>query len=353
MNEMMPYILEQPDLCQRMLANCAALAAPFVQAVATYQPDRLLLVASGTSRNAACAAAPFMEWVLGLPVTVVAPSCLEAVAGKKPLLVFISQGGNSTNTIAAIENHRDTPSLALTGNPDGEINQLCNSTVTIPCGPEKAGPKTKGYTSTVLLLYLMALEAARTSGTLSVSDYGKVMEALQTSFAAMPENLRRIQAWQDANLDTLKSMQTVYVIGKKQDALVGAEGALKLLETILTPAFAFDFEEFLHGPACSLDNRVAGFYLLPDDADRPRMERLAALHRESNRTVYLLSHSESTDPRDLCLLGSGVWYTAPFEIILPFQLISDTLPSIVGTDGVGHERFVTLDSRLKIKAKAE
>ena len=93
MNEMMPYILEQPDLCQRMLANCAALAAPFVQAVATYQPDRLLLVASGTSRNAACAAAPFMEWVLGLPVTVVAPSCLEAVAGKKPLLVFISQGG--------------------------------------------------------------------------------------------------------------------------------------------------------------------------------------------------------------------------------------------------------------------
>ena len=162
MNEMMPYILEQPDLCQRMLANCAALAAPFVQAVATYQPDRLLLVASGTSRNAACAAAPFMEWVLGLPVTVVAPSCLEAVAGKKPLLVFISQGGNSTNTIAAIENHRDTPSLALTGNPDGEINQLCNSTVTIPCGPEKAGPKTKGYTSTVLLLYLMALEAART-----------------------------------------------------------------------------------------------------------------------------------------------------------------------------------------------
>lgn len=28
MNEMMPYILEQPDLCQRMLANCAALAAP-------------------------------------------------------------------------------------------------------------------------------------------------------------------------------------------------------------------------------------------------------------------------------------------------------------------------------------
>ena len=40
-------------------------------------------------------------------------------------------------------------------------------------------------------------------------------------------------------------------------------------------------------------------------------------------------------------------------MILPFQLISDTLPSIVGTDGVGHERFVTLDSRLKIKAKAE
>lgn len=136
-------------------------------------------------------------------VTVTAPSCLEQVSGKAPLLLFISQGGNSTNTIAAIESHRDVPSLALTGNPDGEINTLCDHAVFIPCG--------------------------------------EIVAALQTSANQMPENIRRVQVWETANIDTLKKIHTTYLIGKQQDALVAAEGALKLMETILVPAFSFDF----------------------------------------------------------------------------------------------------------------
>ena len=354
MNEMMPYILEQSTLCRHMLADRIALAAPFVQALADHTPDRLVLVASGTSRNAACAAAPFMEQVLSLPVTVTAPSCLEQVAGKAPLLLFISQGGNSTNTIAAIESHRDVPSLALTGNPDGEINALCDHAVFIPCGEEKAGPKTKGYTSTVLLLYIMALEAAKARHLLTESSYGEIVAALQTSANQMPENIRRVQVWETANLDTLKKIHTTYLIGKQQDAFVAAEGGLKLMETILVPAFAFDFEEFLHGSACSLDSHVSGFYILPaDKVDILRMERLIALHRESCDAVYALCHTESNDSRDLCLLSSGHWYTAPFEMILPFQIISNDLPSLRGVNDLGHQRFVTLDSHLRIKAKAE
>ena len=85
MNEMMPYILEQSDLLTAMLADRAKLSRPFVEVVDTVQPDQLVLVASGTSRNAACAAAPFMEKVLKTPVRVEAPSCLEEVYGPAPL----------------------------------------------------------------------------------------------------------------------------------------------------------------------------------------------------------------------------------------------------------------------------
>lgn len=71
-----------------------------------------------------------------------------------------------------------------------------------------------------------------------------------------------MQVWETANIDTLKKIHTTYLIGKQQDALVAAEGALKLMETILVPAFAFDFEEFLHGSACSLDSHVSVVYRL-------------------------------------------------------------------------------------------
>lgn len=70
---------------------------------------------------------------------------------------------------------------------------------------------------------------------------GEIVAALQTSANQMPENIRRVQVWETANIDTLKKIHTTYLIGKQQDALVAAEGALKLMETILVPAFSFDF----------------------------------------------------------------------------------------------------------------
>ena len=140
---MMDYIREQPDVFARALANRASLAAPFVELFRAVEPDRLYIVASGTSRNASATAAPFMSQVLGMDVTVSAPSRLYAVYGQRPLMIYVSQGGNSTNTIAAMERFAAIPSLAMTGDR-GRICDLCQHYTAIPCGPETVGPKTKG-----------------------------------------------------------------------------------------------------------------------------------------------------------------------------------------------------------------
>lgn len=50
MKAMMTYILEQPAMFGKMLADRAGIAAPFAEALQKAQPDRLILVASGTSR---------------------------------------------------------------------------------------------------------------------------------------------------------------------------------------------------------------------------------------------------------------------------------------------------------------
>ncbi len=92
------------------------------------QPDRLILVASGTSRNAAAAAAPFMEWALDLPVDVTAPSGLGRIVGKRPFLIFVSQGGNSTNTIAAIERTGPVSFAGFDRRPPRGISTPCAPT---------------------------------------------------------------------------------------------------------------------------------------------------------------------------------------------------------------------------------
>lgn len=350
---MLDYIAEQPKLLKETLENREVVSAPFCGLFAKEDPDHIYLIASGTSHNGAAAAAPFMEMVLDRPVSVVPPSRVSTLRGKKPLAVFVSQGGNSTNTIAAIEQLRGVPSLAMTGDPDGRINTMCDAYMEIPCGEETAGPKTKGYTVTILTLYVMALEAAKQCGSVTAAAYDEYVNTLGQMASACGENVTRTKDWVQRNIETLKTMKVIYTTGKRQGMQIAEESALKLMETILIPGSTFEFEEYLHGPACSIGTGVSGLYLLPvsTDPDYERMQRLVAYHRELCDSVYTVGLPASEDVRDCVLLTTGAWYTQPFEQILPMQVASAVLPLMLGLETEGHRRFVLLDGALHTKYK--
>lgn len=352
---MIDYIREQAPLFSAVLANRAAVAAPFCQVCAEVRPTKLYLIASGTSRNAALAAAPFMETVLNIDVPVLAPSQVESLRGERVLAIVISQGGNSTNSLAVFDRLQGVKTIAMTGNPYGHVNAKGDHYIEIPCGEETVGPKTKGYTITILTLYLMALEYARQSGAVSAAAYDGYIAALQAAAEQLPANIAAVEVWTAANLEALKALKTVYLVGKRQGMQTAAEGALKLMETLLIPGFAFDFEEFLHGPTSSIGPDVAGFYLLPvpTDSDYERMQRLVNYHRSVCPSVYTVGLGVAADGRDCPVQTTGQWYTQPFEQILPMQVISAAVPPEIGLAGVGSQRFQKLDAVMGIKAKNE
>lgn len=170
------YIGEQQEVLRHILherKSCTADFAAYFKKM--HQIEYILLVAvrrlMGRWRQR-----PFMENVLGIEVTAHAASLLPVIRGKHPLLVFISQGGNSTNTLAAIATLHGYDFVALTGTEECRVNEVCGRHVLMACGPEEAGPKTKGYVSTVMTLYLMALEAALLTG---LYLYRNIMALLQ------------------------------------------------------------------------------------------------------------------------------------------------------------------------------
>ncbi len=172
------YIGEQQEVLRHILHERKSCTADFAAYFQENAPDRIYLIGSGTSLNGALAAAPFMENVLGIEVTAHAASLLPVIRGKHPLLVFISQGGNSTNTLAAIATLHGYDFVALTGTEECRVNEVCGRHVLMACGPEEAGPKTKGYVSTVMTLYLMALEAALLTGSISIQKYNGFIAAI-------------------------------------------------------------------------------------------------------------------------------------------------------------------------------
>lgn len=352
---MMDYIHEQPEVFARVLENRATLMKPFVDLFARVKPERMYIIASGSSLNASLTAAPFVEAVLGMEITVAPPSSLPVIRGERPLICFVSQGGNSTNTIAAIEALKEHESIALTGNPEGRINQICRHYMEIPCGPETVGPKTKGYTITILTLYLMALEAARQEGILAKDAYAQYIDALNTAGSQYADNVKSTVAWFEAAKDDIKSMSKAFVVGKGQEKAVAIESALKILETLLVPAVGYEFEEYLHGPISAMDETLSGFYLLPqeDDADYARCKKLALFHRSICPAVYTVGMPDSSDPRDCVLKTSGKWYTKPFESVLLCQVLSARVPEMNGIEDKGMAMFKRVDQAVGVKYKGK
>lgn len=352
--EMKDYIRQQSELFRKALEGRKDLCGDFAQVVARERPDQIYFVASGTSRNACLAAAPFVQNVLATPVTVLASSLHGGYLGRKPLVIYVSQGGNSTNTIKAIEEDSVELSLAITGNPDGHINEICTHRLEIPCGIETAGPKTKGYTMTILLLYIAAIEAGLASGSLAPDEAKAHLADLQSVGENLEGNIERTFDWVEANADELKRISCLYVVGKGVDGAVAAEGALKVLETYLVPSTSFEFEEFLHGPSCSISAQTAGFYLYPrqEGEDRERMARLVEYHRSLTPLVFGVGACDGSG-KDLELVLSCNDYMSPFEYILPLQVMSAIIPSLISLDGEGSRRFKALDRILSVKFKEE
>lgn len=347
---MYDYCLEQPKVLKDILANRAEYMDPFVQRFEQLRPDRIYLIASGSSLNAALAAQPFMEQVLGLEVQACASSCLPVVRGERPLLIFISQGGNSTNTVAAIQKMQQHAFIALTGVEKCRINDLFDHML-IHCGIETAGPKTKGYTSTVLTLCLMALEAARACELKTQAEYEEYVNGFQGALDALEGEIAQARAWYDRNEESLMKLKKCFVVGKHTGAQAARESGLKLQETVLIPMLSYEFEEYLHGPSLAIDAEMGGFYLMPEKSD-PDYERMAALvkfHRNICPMVYAVGGGEDLNAPQDCPIGvDAPWYARVYSWCLPCQITGALLPDKMG---IVEDLFDKLDEVLGIKYK--
>jgi glucosamine 6-phosphate synthetase-like amidotransferase/phosphosugar isomerase protein len=338
------YIHEQPSCLARIWRRRSEIAGDFARLCYEVKPDRLHLVASGSSLNAARVAAPFMEEVMGVEATPVAPSMLRVLRGQRPLVVAISQEGRSTNVIRAVRGLSEVPVIALTSSESAPLAGICGGVIPLECGAECVGPKTKGYTSTIFTLCMAALAASR-NGEIDMSAMPLIME----------KNISLAEAWLDRNKEALSRMAKCALVGKLDGHLSMFEGALKMQETLRIPAVSHDFEEFLHGPSCAIDSDFAGLYVLPSESDEDalRVEKMAQMHSQSSDLVFTVGERSClSGGRSLELDIGGDWCGGPFAWILPCQLIAARIPAMLGIQDEEMLRFREFDSELGIKEAA-
>src|SRR5437899_1474815 len=115
MSKMLEEIRQQPAALERTLK--AELRRVERLRLAAKRPKLIMLVARGTSDNAAQFGRYLLEITTGIPVSLAAPSIFTlyqaSVDFENVLLVAISQSGESTDTNLVLEQARDRGALTV------------------------------------------------------------------------------------------------------------------------------------------------------------------------------------------------------------------------------------------------
>jgi glutamine---fructose-6-phosphate transaminase (isomerizing) len=258
---MLEEIREQPAVLERSLASGLRGAEMFRKALAGRRPKLIVLVARGTSDNAALFGRYLLEITTGIPVSLAAPSILTLYGARidyrDALVVAISQSGESTDTNLVLEGARarGACTLGITNERSSSLAGLSEHVFLVRAGKEKSVAATKTYTGQMLMLYLLAYALG---GAIRIADLERLPElvelalGLEVSLAELSERYR--------------FMRHAVVVGRGLNYANAFEFSLKLMETCYVVAERFSSADFLHGPIALVEPSFPVFAFAPAGA---------------------------------------------------------------------------------------
>lgn len=320
---MLTYIEETPAQVALNVDRAAELTGDLVELYVQKPRHCVWIVACGSSNNGAQCARHFMMKYLDIEVKIVPPSTFiygEHALHEDDFVFVISQSGCSTNSIAALDELKKLgiTSVGLTGNVESDFRDHADLVVDYGVGVETVGYVTKGVTTLAQFLMLFAIEAGLRSGTVSIEQRTALLEEM----ADVPHRHELVQKatkeFYERNKSALTSMTVVNHFGFMQGYGICCEGALKFGETIQIPSFAYEGEEWIHGPNLQLTPNYATFCVdhMTEGSDRLVDIYLAA--RSVTDRAYIVTNSDRVD--------DGHALRLPFEIGEPLMMPLYVLP---------------------------
>ena len=256
---MMREIREQPAALERTLAGGLRRVEAFRKAIAGRRPKLIVLVARGTSDNAALFGRYLLEITTGIPVSLAAPSILTLYGARLDyrdalVVVAISQSGESTDTNRVLEQARDRGALTLgiTNEPSSTLSKLAEHVLPVRAGKERSVAATKTYTGQMMMLYLLAYALG---GAIRVSDLERLPELVEVAL--------RLEQPVGELSERYRYMRYAVVVGRGLNYANAFEFALKLMETCYVVAERFSSADFLHGPIALVEPSFPVFAFAP------------------------------------------------------------------------------------------
>jgi glucosamine--fructose-6-phosphate aminotransferase (isomerizing) len=339
-------IHEQPEVVGHTLARYVDMATERV-ALPTKLPfdfrdiQRISIVACGTASYAGYIAKYWFERLGRVPVELDVASEFryrEAPLRKGDLAIFISQSGETADTLAALRyaKSQGVHTLSVVNVPTSTIARESETVLPTLAGPEIGVASTKAFTCQLMVLAAMAVAAGKARGELSEADEAKLVHGLVEIPRLMSAALATEPQIEKLAREISKSKDVLY-LGRGTSYPLALEGALKLKEISYIHAEGYAAGELKHGPIALIDENMPVVVIAP--FDRVFEKTVSNMQEVAARGGNIILMTDARGAREATIeslvtivLPDMAATFAPMVYAIPVQLLAYHTAVVMGTD---------------------
>jgi glutamine---fructose-6-phosphate transaminase (isomerizing) len=293
--------------------------------------DRVVVVACGTAYHAGLLGKHAIEKLARIPVEVVIASeyrYADPIGDSRTLVVAISQSGETTDTLAAVQTAQSFGArvLAITNTKGSLITREADAVLLTKAGPEICVASTKAFACQVAALDLLALALADIRGDIAVGELREIGRALRLAPEKVEETLGLLGGRVEEAIEVFQDARCSLFLGRGISYPVALEGALKLKEISYLPSEGYPAGEMKHGPIALVDEHCPVIAVLGEGLVREktlsnveetvaRGASVIAVAREGDRAAERMARLVLPIPEAPEIL-------APFISSVPLQLLA-------------------------------
>ncbi|WP_315832796.1 glutamine--fructose-6-phosphate transaminase (isomerizing) [Bradyrhizobium prioriisuperbiae] len=339
-------IHEQPEVVGHTLARYIDMAAERIALPLQLPFDfrdiqHISITACGTASYAGSIARYWFERLSRLPVEVDVASEFryrEAPLRKGDLAIFISQSGETADTLAALRYAKEQGlhTLSVVNVTTSTIARESETVLPTLAGPEIGVASTKAFTCQLTVLAALAIAAGKARGILSDTDEAKLVHGLIEVPRLMAAALATEPQVEKLARDIAKSKDVLY-LGRGTSYPLALEGALKLKEISYIHAEGYAAGELKHGPIALIDEQMPVVVIAPyDRVFEKTVSNMQEVAARGGRIILMTDAkgaAEATvDSLVTITLPDMPATVTPLVYAIPVQLLAYHTAVIMGTD---------------------
>ena len=299
--------------------------------------NKIYIIACGTAMHAGLVAKNAIEKLCKIETEIDIASEFryrDPLVDEKTLCIFISQSGETADTIAALKlsKEKGAKTLAISNVIGSSITREADYAIYTHAGPEIAVASTKAYTSQVVLLVILAIYFAE----ILELDNSYVTN-LKKEILELPKKIEETLKLSEKIKEFSKKVyqeHDIFFIGRGIDETVAKEGSLKLKEISYIHSESYAAGELKHGPIALIENGVTVVGIMTDsNLVEKTISNIQEVITRGAKTLVITNQPIDTSMFDMMIqIPDTHPFISPILSIIPLQLFSYYISKEKGLD---------------------